>query len=133
LEESLAGTYRSEDLARIRQLGIQDARRASSQLSAALADLRRRSNMSQADLAAAVGTSQPHISTIESGGDVLVSTVERLVQKLGGKITYHLEIPSLLSPEFTEVRRAVSALDSERPAHSERQTKKRRARSVSTA
>lgn len=53
-----------------------------------LRSLRLKKKWTQDDLAKAIGTSQPHISAIESGAKAPdISTVERITKVLGGKLT----------------------------------------------
>lgn len=49
-----------------------------------LADLRKRLNLTQTDLAKSLGTSQPGVSRIESQDDAMVSTVRDYVHATGG-------------------------------------------------
>jgi transcriptional regulator len=56
------------------------------QLDIALAELRELRGVSQADVADGLGTSRPNVSRIEKEADVRLSTLERYVKALGGKL-----------------------------------------------
>ncbi|WP_274571109.1 helix-turn-helix domain-containing protein [Neisseria leonii] len=51
-----------------------------------LAQLRQNAELSQQALAAKMGVSQANISKIENGGDVQLSTLQKYVAALGGKL-----------------------------------------------
>ena len=70
---------------------VEDIKRAM-QLEIALAELRELRGASQSQIAEALGTSRPNIGRIEKELDVRLSTLERYVEALGGK----LEIPRRL-------------------------------------
>lgn len=67
---------------------VDEAKRAM-QLEIALAELRERRGATQADLADTLGTSRPNIGRIEKETDVRLSTLERYVEALGGKLEIH--------------------------------------------
>jgi transcriptional regulator with XRE-family HTH domain len=58
-----------------------------------LADLRRALKVTQVDLADALETSQANIAQIESKKDVMVSTLTRVVEALGGSLKMVVTIP----------------------------------------
>jgi len=58
-------------------------------LDVALADLRRRRGVTQADLSAELAMSQANVSRIEREDDVLLSTLARYVTGLGGRLEIH--------------------------------------------
>ncbi|MGI8730645.1 MAG: helix-turn-helix transcriptional regulator [Solirubrobacteraceae bacterium] len=66
-----------------------DATKRAMQLQVALAELRAARGMSQASVADELGTSRPNVSRIESEIDVRLSTLERYVEALGGRLEIH--------------------------------------------
>ena len=59
------------------------------QLEIALAELRELRGATQAQVADSLGTSRPNVGRIESEIDVRLSTLERYVEALGGKLEIH--------------------------------------------
>jgi DNA-binding XRE family transcriptional regulator len=59
------------------------------QLEIALAELRELRGASQTQIAETLGTSRPNIGRIEKELDVRLSTLERYVEALGGKLEIH--------------------------------------------
>ena len=59
-----------------------------------LAELRKAENLSQRDLAARLGVSQPAIAKLEAQQDVQLSTLQRLVTALGGTLEITARLPS---------------------------------------
>lgn len=55
----------------------------------ALSQLRHTANLSQMQLAQKMGVSQANISKIENGGDIQLSTLDRCITALGGKLSIH--------------------------------------------
>lgn len=51
-----------------------------------LAELRREADMTQTELAKALGVSQPAISDMESQSDMQISTLRHLIKALGGEM-----------------------------------------------
>lgn len=67
---------------------VDDIKRAM-QLEIALADLRELRGATQTQLADTLATSRPNVGRIEKELDVRVSTLERYVEALGGKLEIH--------------------------------------------
>ena len=63
-----------------------DTLKRAMQLDIALAELRELRGVSQAEVADGLGTSRPNVSRIEKEADVRLSTLERYVESLGGKL-----------------------------------------------
>ena len=59
----------------------------------ALTDLRTQRGVSQEELARAWETSQPNVSKIERQDDLLISTVRRYVESLGGRLELRAVFP----------------------------------------
>lgn len=59
------------------------------QLEIALAELRELRGASQTQVAETLGTSRPNVGRIEKEIDVRLSTLERYVEALGGKLEIH--------------------------------------------
>ena len=59
------------------------------QLEIALAELRELRGATQAQVADSLGTSRPNVGRIENEIDVRLSTLERYVEALGGKLEIH--------------------------------------------
>lgn len=59
------------------------------QLEIALAQLRELRGASQTEVAETLGTSRPNVGRIEKELDVRLSTLERYVEALGGKLEIH--------------------------------------------
>jgi len=55
-------------------------------LVASMIDARARAGMSQADVAAAMGVSQPRVARIESGKNVSIETLKRYAKATGSKL-----------------------------------------------
>jgi transcriptional regulator with XRE-family HTH domain len=66
-----------------------DALKRAMQLQVALAELRELRGVSQAAVAKDLGTSRPNVSRIENETDVRLSTLERYVEALGGRLEIH--------------------------------------------
>ena len=59
-----------------------------------LAELRERMQITQDDMAKALGVKQPTIAGMErKGRDVKLSTLKRYVEGAGGKVTLNVELP----------------------------------------
>jgi transcriptional regulator with XRE-family HTH domain len=58
-------------------------------LEIALAELRERRGVSQTAVAAALETSRPNVARIEKELDIRLSTLERYVEALGGRLEIH--------------------------------------------
>jgi DNA-binding XRE family transcriptional regulator len=59
-----------------------------------LEELRKAESLSQAELARRMGVSQPAIARLETQDDVQISTLQRLVQALGGVLEITARLPS---------------------------------------
>ena len=58
-----------------------------------LSELRRRSGMTQRELAAALGIKQPTLAQMEKQEDIQVSTLQRVVRALGGELDLIVRLP----------------------------------------
>ncbi|OSQ40502.1 helix-turn-helix domain-containing protein [Thalassospira mesophila] len=59
-----------------------------------LAELRERMNLTQGDIAAALGIKQPTVSDMEQPGrDLRLSSLKRYVEASGGKLRLDVELP----------------------------------------
>lgn len=58
-----------------------------------LAEIRRESDMTQSELAKAMGVSQPALSKLESQDDMQISTLRRLIHALGGELEMVVKLP----------------------------------------
>lgn len=58
-----------------------------------LAEIRRESNMTQTELAQAMGVSQPALSKLESQDDMQISTLRRIIHALGGELEMVVKMP----------------------------------------
>lgn len=67
---------------------VDDIKRAM-QLEIALAELRELRGASQTQVAETLGTSRPNVGRIEKELDVRLSTLERYVEALGGRLEIH--------------------------------------------
>lgn len=70
-----------------------------------LGEIRQASGLTQEQLAASLGIKQPTLSRLESQGDMQISTLQRLVHALGGKleIIAHLPDQDVRIVQFQEV------------------------------
>lgn len=59
-----------------------------------LPEMRRLSGMTQVELAQALGIKQPTLSRIESQDDMQVSTLQRIVEALGGQLDIVVHLPA---------------------------------------
>lgn len=59
-----------------------------------LAEARQFSGMTQKDLAAALGITQPSLSKMEGQHDIQVSTLSRLIKSLGGELELIAHLPN---------------------------------------
>ena len=58
-----------------------------------LSELRKHVGMTQQQLAEALGVKQPSLSQLESQGDMQVSTLQRLIEALGGSLELIAHLP----------------------------------------
>jgi transcriptional regulator with XRE-family HTH domain len=59
-----------------------------------LSELRRQTGKTQVELAKALGIQQPAISQLESQSDMQISTLQRIIAKLGGTLDLVVTLPS---------------------------------------
>lgn len=59
-----------------------------------LSEMRKLSGKTQEELAAALGIKQPTLSRLESQTDIQVSTLQRLIEALGGRLELIAHLPS---------------------------------------
>ena len=59
-----------------------------------LAELRRHTGMTQAQLAEQLGIRQPSLSKLEGQADMQISTLRRLVEALGGELELAVRLPT---------------------------------------
>lgn len=89
---------------------------------ATLKDLRQAVEKTQVDLAAALGVGQDTISRIEQRSDMLLSTLKRYVEGMGGKLQLIAEFPNRPPVEIEHI--------GETPAAAAKASKSRRASRV---
>ena len=58
-----------------------------------LAEIRKEAGFTQEDIAKTIGIKQPSLSKLESQDDIQVSTLQRLVQALGGQLELIAHMP----------------------------------------
>ena len=58
-----------------------------------LAEIRKETGFTQEDLAKTIGIKQPSLSKLESQDDIQVSTLQRLIQALGGQLELIAHMP----------------------------------------
>lgn len=58
-----------------------------------LAEIRKQTGLTQADLAKSLGIKQPTLSKLESQTDMQISTLRRLIQALGGDLELIAHLP----------------------------------------
>jgi DNA-binding XRE family transcriptional regulator len=59
-----------------------------------LAELRRLAGKTQVEIAASMGITQPTLSQLESQDDMQVSTLQRIVEALGGELEIIAKLPT---------------------------------------
>lgn len=92
--ESGASTM-AKPYARLRaQMSPASRSRAARRAQAMLAAIRRQEQLTQAELAKALGVSQAAISKLERRKDVSIRTLRRYVEAAGGKLTIVARLPS---------------------------------------
>ena len=71
-----------------------------------LAEIRQAAGMTQAEVAAALGIKQPTLSRLESQGDMQISTLQRIIQALGGELDVIARLPTgtIRISQFNEAR-----------------------------
>jgi DNA-binding Xre family transcriptional regulator len=85
---------------RVAQL-IESAGRSEPPAGVRLAELRQVRKLSQADVAARAGIKQAAIARIEGRDDILLSTLNRVVSAMNGKLSIRVEFPDGTSRELT--------------------------------
>jgi len=68
-----------------------------------LTELRQRQGLSQAEVAERTGMKQANVSRIESRGDILVSTLARMVEAMGGELSLRAKFPGGVEQEIAIV------------------------------
>ncbi len=58
-----------------------------------LREIRKRRGMSQKDLADVLNIKQPSLSKLESQEDMQISTLQRIIEALGGRLIIHAQFP----------------------------------------
>jgi transcriptional regulator with XRE-family HTH domain len=58
-----------------------------------LAEIRKEAGFTQEDIAKTIGIKQPSLSKLESQDDIQVSTLQRLIQALGGQLELIAHMP----------------------------------------
>ncbi len=58
-----------------------------------LAEIRKEAGFTQKDIAKTIGIKQPSLSKLESQDDIQVSTLQRLIQALGGQLELIAHMP----------------------------------------
>ena len=58
-----------------------------------LAEIRKEAGFTQEDIAGVLGVKQPSLSKLESQDDIQVSTLQRLIQALGGQLELIAHMP----------------------------------------
>ena len=58
-----------------------------------LAEIRKEAGFTQEDIARTIGIKQPSLSKLESQDDIQVSTLQRLIQALGGQLEMIAHMP----------------------------------------
>lgn len=61
-------------------------------LAAKIKEMRLKKNMTQEELASLVGKDKTQISKIESGRNLTISTIVQIVEALGGKINFDIQV-----------------------------------------
>jgi DNA-binding XRE family transcriptional regulator len=79
-----------------------DAKVRQMQAEMLLAELRKHAQLTQVQVAEALGIKQSTLSQMESQDDMQVSTLDRLVRALGGKLDITVEMPGLGRVRLTQ-------------------------------
>jgi predicted XRE-type DNA-binding protein len=67
-----------------------------------LAELRKHAEMTQMEVAKALGIQQPQVSRLETESDMQISTLSRLVRALGGELEVFVSLPKLGRVRLTQ-------------------------------
>lgn len=97
LAERVLKLCRSHDMygtSRLWPSFIERLRRQRAEPTVSLAELRRRTGKSQAEIAAALGIRQSDVSKLERRGDLRLSTLRRYVAALGAELGISVEFPN---------------------------------------
>lgn len=92
LREKMSPERRARVAAQVRQM----------QAEMLLSELRKHAEMTQSEVAAALGIKQPEISRLEGEDDMQVSTLSRLVRALGGELEIAVKLPGLGRVRLTQ-------------------------------
>jgi DNA-binding XRE family transcriptional regulator len=68
-----------------------------------LGELRKLMGLTQAELADAIGVSQANVSQFENANDMQISTLQRIVEALGGELEIVVKLPTgkvSVTPQF---------------------------------
>lgn len=91
-----------------------DARKAELVAELDLADLRRALNLTQATLAETLGVGQAEVSKVEKRADILLSTLRRFINAMGGE----LEIRAVFPDRVVAIRDFAGLLEADRSSSS---------------
>ncbi|WP_406693932.1 helix-turn-helix transcriptional regulator [Singulisphaera sp. Ch08] len=94
---------------------IQTGENSQPPLEVQLADLRRQLGISQAQLGELAGVGQANISRIERRGDVLVSTLTKVINAMGGELAIHVRFPGREPQKLDLIAPANDEKESEMP------------------
>ncbi len=92
-----------EKLSPERRAGI-DAKVREANAEMLLAELRKHADMTQTDVANALGIRQPQVSRMESDDDMQISSLSRLVRALGGELEVIVSLPTLGRVRLTQFK-----------------------------
>jgi len=76
-----------------------------------LSEIRRLAGLTQEQLAASLGVKQPTLSQLESQNDMQISTLRRIVEKLGGELEIIATLPTgrVALSQFKDTRKSQPA------------------------
>ena len=76
-----------------------------------LSEIRRLAGLTQEQLAASLGVKQPTLSQLESQDDMQISTLRRIVEKLGGELEIIATLPAgrVALSQFNDTRKSQRA------------------------
>jgi len=68
-----------------------------------VAEMRKQSGLTQTELAKRIGTGQSTLSEMEASGDMRITTLNKIVGELGGKVVVHMPDGEInLTPTLSE-------------------------------